>query len=41
MYAWHGEYDAMQLTQIKRDRNPDTHIYMVQVVLLHDKLIVD
>jgi hypothetical protein len=27
MYAWHGNYGAMQLTQIKRDRNPDTHIY--------------
>jgi hypothetical protein len=27
IYAWHGKYDAMQLIQIKRDRNPDTHIY--------------
>jgi hypothetical protein len=25
-YAWHGKYDAMQLIQIKRDRNPDTYI---------------
>jgi hypothetical protein len=27
MYAWHGNYDAMQLIQIKRNRNPDTRIY--------------
>jgi hypothetical protein len=27
MYAWHGDYDAMQLIQIKRNRNSDTHIY--------------
>jgi hypothetical protein len=26
MYAWHGNYDAMQLSQIKRNWNPDTHI---------------
>jgi hypothetical protein len=33
MYACHGNYDAMQLIQIKRNRIP-THIYMVQIVLL-------
>jgi hypothetical protein len=27
MYAWHGNYDAMQLIQIKRNKNPGTHIY--------------
>jgi hypothetical protein len=27
MYAWHGNYDAMQLIQIKRNQNPDTQIY--------------
>jgi hypothetical protein len=27
MYTWHGKYDAMQLILIKRNRNPDTHIY--------------
>jgi hypothetical protein len=26
-HAWYGNYDAMQLIQIKRNRNPDTHIY--------------
>jgi hypothetical protein len=26
-YAWHGNYDAMQLIKFKRNRNPDTHIY--------------
>jgi hypothetical protein len=26
MHAWHGNYDAMQLNKIKRDRNPDAHI---------------
>jgi hypothetical protein len=30
----------MQLIQIKQNRIP-THTYMVQVVLLHDKLNVD
>jgi hypothetical protein len=35
MYAWHGNYDAMQHIQIKQNRIP-THTYMVQVVLLHD-----
>jgi hypothetical protein len=28
MYAWHGNYDAMQLIQIKRNRNSDTHIWL-------------
>jgi hypothetical protein len=27
MYAWHKKYDAMQLIQIKQNRNSDTHIY--------------
>jgi hypothetical protein len=27
MHAWHGNYDAMQLIKIKRNQNPDTHIY--------------
>jgi hypothetical protein len=27
MHAWHDKYDAMQLIQIKRNRNPDTHIW--------------
>jgi hypothetical protein len=40
MYAWHGNYDAMQLIQIKRNRIP-THTYMVQVVLLHNNLNID
>jgi hypothetical protein len=35
MHAWHAIYDAMRLIQIKRNRNPDTH--MVQVILLLDK----
>jgi hypothetical protein len=26
-YAWHGNYNAMQLIKFKRNRNPDTHIY--------------
>jgi hypothetical protein len=26
-HAWHGNYDAMQLIQIKRNRDPNTHIY--------------
>jgi hypothetical protein len=26
-HAWHGKYDAMQLIQIKRNQNPDKHIY--------------
>jgi hypothetical protein len=27
MYAWHGNYDAMQLIQIKRNKNPNIHIW--------------
>jgi hypothetical protein len=27
MYAWYGNYDAMQLIHIKRNQNPGTHIY--------------
>jgi hypothetical protein len=34
MHAWHVNYDAMQLILIKRNRNSDTHTYMIQVVLL-------
>jgi hypothetical protein len=26
-HAWHVNYDAMRLIQIKRNRNSDTHIY--------------
>jgi hypothetical protein len=26
-HVWHGNYDAMQLIQIKRNQNSDTHIY--------------
>jgi hypothetical protein len=26
MHAWHGNYDAMQLIKIKRNRNFNTHI---------------
>jgi hypothetical protein len=36
MYACHGNYDAMQLIQIKRNRIP-THIYIVQVIYLPDE----
>jgi hypothetical protein len=28
VYAWHGNYDAMQLIQIKRNQNSDTHILL-------------
>jgi hypothetical protein len=27
MYAWHGNYDAIQLIEIKQNRNPDTYKY--------------
>jgi hypothetical protein len=27
MHAWHGNYDAMQLIRIKRNRNSDTYTY--------------
>jgi hypothetical protein len=36
MYAWRGNYDAMQLIQIKRN-SEFRHTHMIQVILLHGK----
>jgi hypothetical protein len=40
MYAWHGNYGAMQLIQKLSGIGIPTHIDMVQVVLLHGNLNV-